>query len=161
MEKSKISKRKQKDYSSFALFSGNLALIAWIILGGYSLSFIHPILCWVYLILVAFGVYYVLRKNCCKTCYYCKGCTLGFGKLPELFFLKSGTENVTNKGLKMFPYYFIVISLLPTAVLSYSIIDKFTSDKMAVLILIVIFSIWSGIVRRKLLFKRLYKKLYV
>jgi hypothetical protein len=155
MERSKINNRNQKDYSAFALFSGNLALLGWIILGAYALSFIHPLLSWIYVIFVAFSVYYVLRKNCCKTCYYCKGCTVGFGKLPELFFLKSGTENVTNKGLKIFSYYYIALTVLPITVLSYSIIDNFTFEKMAVLMPIIIFSIWSGIVRRKLLFKRL------
>jgi Ni,Fe-hydrogenase I cytochrome b subunit len=154
MEESKVSRSQRKDYSIFALFIGNLSLIAWIILGAYAQSFIHPLLCWIYLILVAFGVYYVLRKNCCKTCYYCKGCTLGIGKLPELFFWKSGTENVTNEGLKTFPYYFIAMTVLPTALLSYSIIDKYAFEKMVVLIFIIIFSIWSGIARRKLLLKR-------
>jgi hypothetical protein len=155
MEKSKIKNRKQKDYSIFALFSGNLFLLAWIILGAYAFSFIHPLLCWIYVIVVAFSVYYVLRKNCCKTCYYCEGCTVGFGKLPELFFLKSGIENVTNKGLKIFFYYYLAMTVLPISVLSYSIIDNFTFEKIAVLTPIIIVSIRSGIARRKLLLKRL------
>jgi hypothetical protein len=149
-----ISKRKQKEYSKSALLFGNLALIAWIILGAYALWFIHPLLCWAFLIFIAFDVYYILRKHCCKTCDYCKDCTLGFGKLPELFFRKSGTENVDDKGLSMFPYYFIVMSILPGAFLSFSIINKFTFVKMAVLILIITFSMWSGIVRRNLLIRR-------
>jgi len=132
-------------------------LILWIILGAYSLFFIHTILFWVYLISVSFGVYIILRKKCCKTCFYCKGCTIGFGKLPELFFRKDGTDNVTKNGIKMFFFLFPLMSLVPAVLVSLSIIDQFSYEKVVVLILIIMFSSWSIIVRKNIL-KTLMKK---
>jgi len=132
-------------------------LILWIILGAYSLFFSHTILFWVYLISVSFGVYFILRKKCCKTCFYCKGCTIGFGKLPQLFFRKDGTDNVTKNGIKMFFFLLPLMSLVPAVFVSLSIIDQFSYEKVVVLILIMIFSSWSIIVRKDIL-KRLIKK---
>jgi len=131
-------------------------LISWIILGSYALSFIHIVLFWVYLISVSFGVYFILRKKCCKTCFYCKGCTVGFGKLPELFFRKDGTDNVTKNGVKTFFFLFPLMSLLPAILVSVSIIENFSYEKLVVLILIMTFSLWSIIVRKNIILKKIH-----
>ena len=116
-------------------------------MGAFACWFVNPIIGWVFLFLTLFLVYFVLRKRGCKTCYYCKTCTIGFGKLPELFFFKKGTENVDTKGLKMFPYIFVLMNLVPIALLIFSIINQFTIIKLVVLVLLLGFSILSGLER--------------
>jgi len=99
-------------------------------------------------------VYGLLRKRCCKTCYYCKTCTVGFGKLPELFFRNNGTENVDASGLKLFPLTYAYVSFIPIVAAAFSIMQEFTLTKVAVLIVLLAIVVYSGIVRRKLLLSR-------
>jgi len=153
-EEIRINPISGKEYSIFKIILGNLLIIAWIGLGSFACWLIHPIIGWVFLFSTLFLVYFVLRKRGCKTCYYCKTCTIGFGKLPELFFFEDGTENVDVKGLKMFPYIFVLISLIPIAFLIFSIFNHYTTIKLVVLVLLFGFSIFSGLVRRELFIKK-------
>lgn len=130
-----------------------MTILGWIVLGALACGFIHPIIGWSFLLLVSVIVYYALRKRGCKTCYYCKTCTLGFGKLPDLFFYKNGTENVDIMGLRMFPFVYILMSLLPAIMVVISILAQFSVLKIIILILLIIFSLFSGIVRRELFYR--------
>lgn len=143
-------KRSKKEYSKSAMFFGNATVFAWISLGAFACWFVHPLIGGSFLLLVTLSVYLILRKHCCNTCYYCKNCTLGFGKLPELFFYKTGTENVDFEGLRIFRYFYIVMTFVPVTLLIVSILNKSTTLKIAVLILLIAFSILSGKARRKL-----------
>jgi hypothetical protein len=147
----KIPIRHQKDYSKRTLVFTNLLLVIWIILGSLSIGFIHPIIGWIYLFSVSFIIFWVLRKHCCKTCYYCKGCTIGFGKLPELFLKKNGTENVDRTGLKFFGVVYLILGLLPIIVLIGSLFNQFSIYKLALLLLLLNYSLVSGIVRKKII----------
>ena len=80
-------------------------------------------------------------------------CTLGFGKLPELFFFKNGTENVDLLGLRIFPYVFIIMSLVPVILAIISIINQFTVFKVIILLLLLLLSLKSGIARKSLFSK--------
>ncbi len=155
LEEIRIIKRGKKEYSKSAIIFGNTIVLAWISLGAMACWFVHPLIGWSFLLLVTLFVYLLLRKHCCKTCYYCKNCTLGFGKLPELFFYKTGTENVDVKGLKRFRYIYAVMTLVPATLLIISIFSQSTVLKIAVLIILIGFSILSGIARRKLLIRGL------
>ena len=153
-EEININHTTGKEYSILNVVLGNLAIITWIGLGAFACWFVNPIIGWAFLFIALFFVYFILRKRGCKTCYYCKTCTIGFGKLPELFFLKNGTENVDIKGLKMFPYIFALLSIVPIAFLIFSTANQYATNKLVVLIVLFVFSILSGLVRRKLLIKR-------
>jgi hypothetical protein len=141
--------RKTKEYSKFELIFGNLAIILWIVSGAMSFWFFYPLVAIVFFISAAFLVFYELGKHGCSTCYYCKTCTIGMGKLPELFFAKGGTANVNKRAMKQFPFIYLLLSLVPLVFLVISILETFTIFKIAVLILLLIFSIYSGVVRRK------------
>ena len=119
-------------------------------MGATACWYIHPLIGWAFLGLTLVFVYLILRKHCCKTCYYCKKCTLGFGKLPELFFHKEGTANVDDNGLTMFPFLYVAMTFIPVIAIIISISNQFTSFKISVLILLIAFSMLSGINRRKL-----------
>lgn len=120
-------------------------------MGTLACWFFYLLVAWCFAVLAIVLVYYVLRKRCCKTCDYCETCTLGFGKLPELFFGKSGTENVTRSGLKMFPFVYGLLSLLPTILLITSFAQELAISKFVVLFLLLLISLYSGIIRREIL----------
>jgi hypothetical protein len=140
--------RKMKDYSKFELYIGNLVLILWIILGAFSCSFFYPLSSIGFFALAAFLVFFELGKHGCQTCYYCKTCTIGMGKLPELFFAKAGTANVNKKAMRLFPFIYLLMSLFPIVLSIISILQSLTAFKIVVLAGLLVFSLFTGIVRR-------------
>ncbi len=141
--------RKTKEYSKFELIFGNLAIILWIVLGAISFWLFHPLVAIVFFVSASFLVFYELGKHGCTTCYYCKTCTIGIGKLPELFFAKGGTANVNKRAMKQFPFIYLLLSLVPLVFIVVSIIETITILKITVLILLLMFSVYSGVIRRK------------
>lgn len=141
--------RKTKEYSKFELIFGNLAIILWIVLGAMSFWLFYPIVAIVFFVTASFLVFYQLGKHGCTTCYYCKTCTIGIGKLPALFFSKGGTANVNKRALKQFPFVYSLLSLVPLVFIVISTIETITIIKITVLILLLTFSIYSGVIRRK------------
>jgi hypothetical protein len=143
----------KREYSKFEMIFGNFAIILWILVGTWA--------CWLFflpaavgfLVLVAFLVYYKLGKKGCLNCYYCKTCTIGIGKLPEFFFAKNGTANVNGKALKLFPLVYLLLSAVPIILLSISIIREISAYKFALLSLALLFSVYTGFIRRKILLK--------
>ena len=104
--------RYRKDYSKTELIFGNLAIILWIGLGALSCALFYPLTTVLFFGLAAFLVFYELGKHGCVTCYYCKTCTIGIGKLPELFFRETGTANVNRRALRLFPFAYLLLSAL-------------------------------------------------
>jgi hypothetical protein len=141
--------RNMKDYSKFELYIGNLVLILWIILGAFSCWFFYPLSAIGFFALAAFLVFFELGKHGCQTCYYCKTCTIGMGKLPELFFAKNGTANVNKKAMRLFPFIYLLMSLLPIVLSIISILQSLVVFKILVLAGLLVFSLFTGIVRRK------------
>jgi hypothetical protein len=145
--------RNTKEYSKSELIFGNLAIAIWISLGAFSFWLFYPLSAIGFFALTSFLVFYELGKHGCQTCYYCKTCTIGMGKLPELFFAKNGTANVNRKALNLFPIVYFLLSVVPVVLLSASIIQELTIYKISLLGLLLLFSLFSGFVRRKTLFK--------
>ena len=143
------TRRNMKEYSKFELYFGNLAIILWIALGAFSCWFFYPLSAIGFFALASFLVFFELGKHGCLTCYYCKTCTIGMGKLPELFFAKAGTANVNKKAMKLFPFIYLLMSLLPIALSIISILQSIAISKIVVLAGLLMFSFYSGLVRRK------------
>ncbi len=143
------TRRNMKEYSKFELYFGNLAIILWIALGAFSCWFFYPLSAIGFFALASFLVFFELGKHGCLTCYYCKTCTIGMGKLPELFFAKAGTANVNKKAMKLFPFIYLLMSLLPIALSIISILQSIAISKIVVLTGLLMFSFYSGLVRRK------------
>ncbi len=141
--------RNRREYSKSEFFFGNSAIILWISLGAASVGLYYPLLSLAFFTLVAFLIFYELGKHGCVTCYYCKTCTIGVGKLPELFFRRGGTANVNRKALKLFPFVYILLSFVPVSLAAFSIIQEMTFSKVVLLALLLMFSLYTGIVRRK------------
>ncbi len=146
--------RKPKEYSKFELIFGNLAIVLWIVLGAASFWFFYPLLAVAFFGVASFLVFYELGKHGCITCYYCKTCTIGVGKLPELFFTKGGTANVNKRAMKQFPFIYLLLSVVPLLALVVSISEIVTPLKIVLLILLLFVSIYSGLIRRNSLIRK-------
>lgn len=143
--------RYRKDYSKTELIFGNLAIILWIGLGALSCALFYPLTAIVFFGLAAFLIFYELGKHGCVTCYYCKTCTIGIGKLPELFFRQAGTANVNRRALKLFLLVYLLLSALPITLIVISFFQEVVLYKVVLLAAVLAFSVYSGIIRRQTL----------
>ncbi len=126
------------------LVLGNLGLLAWILLAFYSFLLYSFLYSWLYLIFLAFMVYAVLRRLGCSSCYKCKACTSGFGKLSGAFFGRGFVkkESVGNRiGLVAFVY--LLLLPIPATLLSVSLFDSFSYLKVLVLVCLFAVAIYS------------------
>ena len=146
--------RHTKDYSKTELFFGNFVIIVWITLGALSCALFYPLAAVFFFGLAAFLIFYEIGKHGCVTCYYCKTCTIGMGKLPELFFRKAGTSNVNRRALGLFPFVYLQLSVLPIVLVAVSFIQGPTAYKVVLLASVLAFSVYTGIIRRKTLTNR-------
>ncbi len=146
--------KEKRDYTTSELILGNAAVIAWIVLGTVACSLVNVFVGIGFFVLSAFLVYYRLGKKGCLSCFYCKTCTIGFGKLFDLFFTKEGTENVNRKALKLFPYVYLLLAVVPIAFIVISALtQQFSILQLSVLAPMLVFSGFSSFARRNLLVK--------
>jgi hypothetical protein len=143
--------RYRKEYSKSELIFGNLAIILWIGLGALSCALFYPLSAILFFGVAAFLIFYELGKHGCVTCYYCKTCTIGIGKLPELFFKKAGTANVNRRALKLFPFTYLLLSALPVALIVISLFQETAVYKVMLLVSVLAFSVYTGTIRRRVL----------
>jgi hypothetical protein len=143
--------RYSRDYSKTELYLGNFVLVVWIILGALSFALFISWAALLFFGAAAFLVFYELGKHGCVTCYFCKTCTIGMGKLPDLFFRQKGTANVNKRALKIFPFTYLLLSALPTVLTAISLLQGATMFKNGLLAAILGFSAYTGIVRRQTL----------
>jgi hypothetical protein len=141
--------RTPKTYSIFELVFGNMAIILWITLGSAAVGLFNLLASLGYFSLLAFLVFFELGKHGCVTCYYCKTCTIGMGKLPEFFFKKNGTANVNARALRMFPFVFTLLSVIPSFLVVFSAIQELVASKIVLVVAILCFSLYTGTIRRK------------
>jgi hypothetical protein len=126
-----------------------MAIILWIVFSSAAVGLFYPLASLGYFSLLAFLVFFELGKHGCVTCYYCKTCTIGIGKLPEFFFKKNGTANVNRKALRLFPFVFVLLSVVPILLVAFSVIQELTLGKILILVSILFFSLYTGTIRRK------------
>jgi hypothetical protein len=103
--------KEKRDYTVSELILGNAAVITWIVLGSVACSLFNVFVGLGFFALTAFLVYYRIGKKGCLSCFYCKTCTIGFGKLFDVFFTKRGTENLNRKAMKLFPFVYLLLAL--------------------------------------------------
>ncbi len=147
----RIYEQGLEDYPKANMILGNLIMLLWIALGTIACWFLYPLAGWVYLGSAVIMVYVVLRKLVCTNCYYYdKWCGIGWGKLSALFFKKGNIEDFdTSIGLKLAPFAYGILSLIPLILLIISIILEFTASKLLILLLLLSISVFSGTISRK------------
>jgi hypothetical protein len=129
------------DFSRSFLILGNLALLTWLLVTFMSVWFYNQIYGWVLFLLTAAAIYMILRRLGCGSCYYCKSCTSGFGRLAGVFFgtgfLKSGSVG-NRKGFIVFIY--ILLAPVPAILLFLSLLQNFDILKAFVFVCLLVFS---------------------
>jgi len=85
------------EYTRTLLVAGNVVLLLWTLISTLAVWFYSQVFAWVFLLLAAASIYLLLRRIGCSSCYYCKSCTSGFGRLSGWFFGKRQLKDVNNK----------------------------------------------------------------
>jgi len=67
-----------KPFSNILTIAGSLAIAGWITLGSVAVGFYNQIARWLFLLFALFTIFGLLCRIGCKSCYYCKRCTMGF-----------------------------------------------------------------------------------
>jgi hypothetical protein len=143
MELKPIS-NEAKAYSKTLLTLGNLGIALWIVLSAIACWFFNQLLGWLFLISAFILIFAILRRLGCSSCYYCKTCTMGLGKLADLFF-GSGYMAGVNSSLSLkIVFVYGLLGIVPIAFLSVSIMQEFAVTKIAVLALILLLLFYSG-----------------
>ena len=132
------------EFTKRLLVLGNLGVLAWVFLAAFAIIFYSQIYGWLYLILEAIFIYLILRRIGCSSCYQCKTCTAGFGRIAGAFFGKGFVkkESIRKRlGLIIFVYFFLLP--FPSAVLLFSLSQSFSFLKLLVLLLLWALSAYS------------------
>lgn len=147
----KIYEKGLEEYPKAGIILGNFMMILWIILGTIACWFLYSLVAWIYLAFAVIIVGVVLRKLLCTNCYYYdRWCCMGWGKLSALFFKKGTIEAFnTSPGQKLAPLAYSILSVIPIVFIVTSIFQDFSITKLAVLILLLLISFYSGAISRK------------
>ena len=137
-----------REYSKSLLILGNLGIALWIVISAVACWFFNPILGWLFLVSAFVLVFAILRRLGCSSCYYCKSCTMGFGKLSDLFFGRGYMAGVkSSTGLKVV-FVYGLLGLIPIGFLAVSIMQAFSAPKIAVLVFLLLLLIYSGVSKK-------------
>jgi hypothetical protein len=135
---------KKLDFTRKLLVLGNLALLAWVFLAFFSVLLYNWLYSWVYLLLLAFIVYAVLRRIGCGSCYQCKTCTSGFGRLAGAFFGKGFVKKASvGNRIGVIAFIYFLLLPLPATMLSISLVNTFSFVKVLVLVCLLAVSVYS------------------
>jgi hypothetical protein len=132
------------EFSRPFLIYGNLALLAWMFLAFFAVWLYNQVYGYLLLLFTAAAIYLILRRLGCSSCYYCKSCTSGFGRLAGAFFGTGYTKkgSVGNRiGLVGFIYF--LLFPLPLTFLAFSFMQAFSLLSVFFLICLVIVSVYS------------------
>jgi hypothetical protein len=142
---------EQRVYPKNELIFGNLAILLWITLGALCCALYYPLPAVLFFAATAFLIFFEIGKHGCVSCFMCKTCTIGMGKLPELFFSPKTVTNVNRRALRLFPLAYLLLSILPLILVAVSLLQGSTIFKIALLVCILAFSVYTGVIRRKTL----------
>jgi hypothetical protein len=143
MELKPIS-NEAREYSKTLLTLGNLGIALWIVISAIACWFFNPLLGWLFLVSAFVMIFVILRRLGCNSCYYCKTCTTGFGKLADLFFGSGYMAGVDASVKYKTLFALVLLGIVPIAFLAVSIMQEFAVTKITVLALLLILLFYSG-----------------
>jgi hypothetical protein len=143
MELKPISK-DVKEHSKSLLVLGNLAIALWIVVSAIACWFFNPLLGWFFLVSAFVMVFVILRRLGCNSCYYCKSCAMGFGKLADLFFGSGYMAGVNSSVRLKIVFVYGLLGLVPMVFLAVSIMQEFAISKIGVLAFLLFLLLYSG-----------------
>ena len=138
------------EYTRTLLVSGNLALLLWTLIATLAVWFYYQVAAWIFLLFATATIWLLLRRIGCSSCYNCKSCTSGFGRLAGWFFGKRELKDLNNKtALAFVIFIYCLLSLIPVALLAISIYQAFSLIQSLVLLCLAAISIYSLTTWRK------------
>jgi hypothetical protein len=132
------------------LVLGNLALLAWVFLAFFAEWFYNQVYGWLLLVFTSAMVYLILRRMGCSSCYHCKSCTSGFGRLAGAFFGSGSTKRLSvdaRRGIIGFIYVLLVP--VPVALAVLSMVGAFSLLQVFVLVCLLGLTVFSFLTWRK------------
>jgi hypothetical protein len=132
------------DFKRSLLIFGNLALLAWVLLASLSIIIANQ-LYGILLLVSAVVVWLILRRAGCSSCYYCKSCTSGFGRLAGYFFGDRATKDTDNKTALTFVgiVYFLLVPV-PLLYLASSLVQGFQPIPVFFLVCLFLLTCYSA-----------------
>ncbi len=129
---------------------GNLALFLWIILDAVAFLLYDLAIGIVFLLATLILVYGLLHLlGCLRPCYNCIKCTHGMGRLAALYFGKRIFKDYKySYKLPTAIIFTLYIGAFPAAFALYSAVIDFTVVKAAVFVVLLAFTIYSGLTWR-------------
>jgi hypothetical protein len=129
---------------------GNIAVFLWIVLGSVAFWLYNQVAGWLFLVVALIAIYGVLKfLGCLRPCYNCKKCTFGMGRIAALYFGKCSLKDYKHTyGIAIAIFFYALLGLFPAVFLLISTIQAFTFLKMAVLLVLIVISIYSGLTWR-------------
>jgi len=129
---------------------GNLALFVWIVLDTVAFllyDITYGIAFFVVALIAIYGVLHFI--GCLRPCYNCIKCTHGMGRLAALYFGKRIFKDYKySYKLPTAIFFTLFIGAFPAAFALYSTVTDFTVIKAAVFVVLLAFTIYSGLTWR-------------
>ena len=129
---------------------GNLALFIWIVLDTAAFllfDFTVGIVFFVLTLILIYGLLHLL--GCLRPCYNCIKCTHGMGRLAALYFGKRIFKDYKySYKLPTAIIFTVYIGAFPATIALYSALIDFTVVKAAVFMVLLAFTIYSGLTWR-------------
>src|SRR5665647_1130258 len=129
---------------------GNLALFAWIVLDAVTFLLFDltiGIVFFVATLILIYGLLHIL--GCLRPCYNCIKCTHGMGRLAALYFGRRIFKDYKySYKLPTAVFFTLYIGACPATFALYSAIIDFTTIKVAVFVVLLAFTIYSGLTWR-------------
>ena len=147
----KINDKGLEKYPMSTIVFGNIMMLLIMVIGTVAVWYLLYWWAWLYLAFSLIMVYIVLRRLVCRNCYYYDNwCALGWGKISAKMFKKGNLEDFAKSpGLKIAPAVYGLMMFIPIIATIISIILVFDYMKVGVLILLILFSIYSAGIGRK------------
>ena len=130
---------------------GNILIALWLIVGTIAVWFFNPIVATIYLIVAVLTVYIILRKLVCTNCYYYdKWCSMGWGKIASALFKRGNIEQFNDSiGITLAPLVYGLLTIFPIIVVIVVLLGEMDYYKIAVLVILVFFAVYSGGISRR------------
>jgi hypothetical protein len=147
----KLHEKGAEQYPMSRVVIGNILMMLWIVVGSIAVWFFSLIVAAVYLIVAVITVYFILRKLVCTNCYYYdKWCSFGWGKLAAALFKRGKNEEFHESiGMRLAPIVYGLLTVFPLIVVLIVLIGEFDYYKLAVLVILVFFAVYSGSISRR------------
>lgn len=143
MRATSLNEEKIEFTRSFLIY-GNLALLAWLLLAFLGTWLYNQILGYLLLVFTSAAIYMILRRLGCSSCYYCKACTSGFGRLAGAFFGTGFTKkNSVGNRIGFIGFVYFLLAPLPAALLIVSTLQVFALAKILVFVCLLVIAAYS------------------